>query len=144
MNVLPKFSESLTELMRDSNLNAERLGKLTNISPAQIGRYTKGKDISLAVLLRLAEYFNCSLDYLCGRSDVKLSFTPKQCPPLMEWLPAVIKESGKTTYKVFKNTRIKSSYFVNWRKGGKPLLSSLGELADYLECSLDRLIGRDR
>lgn len=48
-----------------------------------------------------------SLDYLCGRSEKYLDFTPKACPPLMEWLPTVINECGKNTYRIFEDTRIK-------------------------------------
>ena len=145
MDVLKGFSERLSELMQENGLNAESLGKAINIAPPVIRRWCLPyKDAYYKNVVRVADYFNCSLDFLCGRSDVVLDFAPKKCPPFMEWLPTVIKERGKSTYKIFKDTRIKSSYFAKWRKGREPLLSSLGILADYLDCSLDRLVGRDR
>lgn len=145
MDVLKGFSERLIELMQENGLNAEKLSKKLGVAPTIIRRWClPQKDIYYSNLLQVANYFNCSLDFLCGRSDVVLDFVPKGCPPFMEWLPTVIKERGKSTYKIFKDTRIKSSYFAKWRKGREPLLSSLGILADYLDCSLDRLVGRDR
>jgi DNA-binding helix-turn-helix protein len=145
MDVLKGFSERLIELMQENGLNAEKLSKKLGVAPTIIRRWClPQKDIYYSNLLQVANYFNCSLDFLCGRSDVVLDFVPKECPPFMEWLPTVIKERGKSTYKIFKDTRIKSSYFAKWRKGREPLLSSLGILADYLDCSLDRLVGRDR
>ena len=145
MDVLKGFSERLIELMQENGLNAEKLSKKLGVAPTIIRRWClPQKDIYYSNLLQVANYFNCSLDFLCGRSDVVLDFVPKECPPFMEWLPTVIKERGKSTYKIFKDTRIKSSYVAKWRKGREPLLSSLGILADYLDCSLDRLVGRDR
>ena len=145
MDVLAGFSGRLIELMDENGLNAESLGKAIDIAPPVIRRWCLPyKDTYYKNVVRVANYFNCSLDYLCKRSEIVLDFTPKPCPPFMEWLPTVIKESGKTTYKIFKDTKIKSSYFTLWRKGGEPQLSSLGILADYLDCSLDRLVGRDR
>ncbi len=145
MDVLKGFSERLIELMQENGLNAEKLSKKLGVAPTIIRRWClPQKDIYYSNLLQVANYFNCSLDFLCGRSDIVLDFVPKECPPFMEWLPTVIKERGKSTYKIFKDTRIKSSYFAKWRKGREPLLSSLGILADYLDCSLDRLVGRDR
>lgn len=145
MDVLAGFSERLIELMEENGLNAESLSKKIGVAPTIIRRWCLPyKDTYYSNVLKVADYFQCSLDYLCNRSDIVLDFMPKPCPPFMEWLPTVIKESGKTTYKIFKNTKIKSSYFSLWRKGRDPQLSSLGVLADYLECSLDRLVGRDR
>lgn len=144
MEILLKFTGRLKELMKENNLNAEKLGKVSGIASQQIRRYTKGKDIYLSTLLRLADFFKCSLDYLCGRSETYLDFTPKPCPLFMEWLPTILSECGKTTYRIFEDTRIKSSYFADWRKGSEPLLSTLGILSDYLDCTLDRLVGRDR
>lgn len=145
MDVLKGFSERLIELMQENGLNAEKLSKKLGVAPTIIRRWClPQKDIYYSNLLQAANYFNCSLDFLCGRSDIVLDFVPQECPPFMEWLPTVIKERGKSTYKIFKDTRIKSSYFAKWRKGREPLLSSLGILADYLDCSLDRLVGRDR
>ena len=145
MDVLKGFSERLIELMQENGLNAEKLSKKLGVAPTIIRRWClPQKDIYYSNLLQVANYFNCSLDFLCGRSDIVLDFVPKECPPFMEWLPTVIKERGKSTYKIFKDTSIKSSYFAKWRKGREPLLSSLGILADYLDCSLDRLVGRDR
>lgn len=145
MDILSNFSERLIELMKENDLNAEKLAKALNIEPTVVRRWClPNKDAFISSLIKLAEYFECSLDYLCKRSDTFLDYKPKECPPFMEWLPTVIKERGKTTYQIFTQTRIKSSYFTSWRQGSEPLISSLGVLADFLDVSLDHLIGRDR
>lgn len=145
MNILEGFSKRLIELMEENGSNPEKLSKEIGVAPTIVRRWCiPNKDVYFSNVLHVAEYFNCSLDYLCNRSNIILEFIPKPCPPLMEWLPNVIKESGKTSYRIFKDTKIKSSYFTLWRQGGEPQLSTLGILADYLHCSLDHLVGRDR
>ena len=145
MDILSKFAERLIDLIKENDLNAERLAKFLGIAPTVVRRWClSNKDAYISSLVKLADYFDCSLDYLTGRSDIYIDYIPKECPPFMEWLPLVLKEKGKTTYQVFTQTRIKSSYFTSWRQGGKPLLSSLGVLADFLDVSLDYLVGRDR
>ncbi len=145
MNILADFAERLSELMKENDLNAEKLAKVFGIDPTVVRRWClPHKDAYISSIVKLADYFNCSIDYLCKRSDVFLDYAPKECPPFMEWLPVVLKEQEKTTYQVFTQTRIKSSYFTSWRQGSEPLISSLGVLADFLDVSLDYLVGRDR
>lgn len=95
-------------------------------------------------LIAIADYFNCSLDYLVGRSDTYLDYVPKECPPFYEYLRELLAKRKVTKYRVNTDTRIKSSHFVDWKKGADPQLYSLVELADYLDISIDVLVGRDR
>ena len=82
MDVLKGFSERLSELMQENGLNAESLGKAINIAPPVIRRWCLPyKDAYYKNVVRVADYFNCSLDFLCGRSDIVLDFVPKECPP---------------------------------------------------------------
>ena len=142
---MSNFSERLAELMEEKDLSAEELGEKLKVSSRAVRHWEKSeKNIFISNFIKVADYFKCSLDFLCKRSETYLDYTPKECPPFMEWLPTVIKENKKTTYRIFRDTRIKSAHFALWRKGTEPLLSSLGELADYLGCTLDRLVGRDR
>lgn len=66
------FSERLRTIRQEKKLNQTAVGKEIRISLKQIQRYEAGdSEPTLSVLLALADYFDVSLDYLCGRSDVK-------------------------------------------------------------------------
>lgn len=66
------FSMRLKELRKSRKLNQVDLGKIAGITSKQIQRYESGEsEPTLSVLVRLSDYFDVSLDYLCGRSDVR-------------------------------------------------------------------------
>lgn len=92
----------------------------------------------------IADYFNCSLDFLVGRSNTFIDFIPKECPPFYEHFKKIISEKGVTRNKINTDTKIKSSHLVDWKNGAEPQIGSLIELAEYLDISIDFLLGRDR
>ncbi len=139
-----KLSERLIELMTLQNLNNEALGSVLNVSGKTIGRWKKGLySIKLSNALKLANYFNCSLDFLTGRSENMLDFTPKPCPPFYEHFRAFLSHKKISRNKINRETNIKSSHFVDWKNGSDPNIISLIELADYLDITLDTLVGRE-
>ena len=66
------FSTRLKELRKSKKLNQTETGKIAGITSKQIQRYeTNESEPTLSVHLALADYFDVSLDYLVGRSDVQ-------------------------------------------------------------------------
>ena len=64
------FSTRLRELRKSKNVNQTALGNDVGVTLKQIQRYEHGlNEPALSVLIARADYFNVSLDYLCGRSD---------------------------------------------------------------------------
>ncbi|MCL2555436.1 MAG: transcriptional regulator [Firmicutes bacterium] len=146
MNELPKFSERLTELMfYDDNLPNYKFGQKLGISPNAISQWKTGKACpTFPMFVRLADHFGCSLDYLSGRTNDDDKYTPNNnLPPFPKRLMDVLKERGITWYKVVKDTHINDSNMRNWRRGSLPLVPMLVELADYIDVSIDYLVGRD-
>lgn len=145
MDILANFAERLKEIMQDNNIKSEKLGEATGINGSTIRRYLRtGSVVNLSKLLILTDYFKCSIEFLIGRSDDYLPYTPKPCPQFSIRLRTVLKERGLNRYKLDKNTRFKDSYFDNWDHGADPNIETLAELADMLGCTIDYLIGRDQ
>lgn len=68
------FCERLNELRTSKNLTMERLGEQVDATRGTISNYENGnKRPSLEMLIKLATYFDVSLDYLIGRTDNPLS-----------------------------------------------------------------------
>lgn len=145
MDTLSQFSERLKELMVDhENITAEALSQQLGVSDETIRLWKNGQRyISLSQLVKLADYLKCSVDYLAGRSNDVLDFIPKNCPPFYHRLREVMSEKKITRYELVKNTRIYDSYFSNWKNGADIHILTLVLLADYLDCSIDYLIGRE-
>jgi len=146
MKKLPKFSERLTELMfEDNNITTDKLGEKLGLRGSSIRIWRSGRsNPSLQYAILLAEYFNCSLDYLLGRIDNDITFTPQELLPFHISLTTILKEKNLSWYKVVGDTNISKTSMQAWRKGSVPLLPILIELADYLDVSIDYLIGRER
>ena len=65
-----KFLERLKELMNESNLTISDIAKKTELPRSTISSYINRKSIPSAIQLEeLANLFNCTTDYLIGRSD---------------------------------------------------------------------------
>ena len=67
-----EFSKRLKFLRNEKNISQEELAKLLNISRTSITNYELGRnEASTQVLDKLSEIFNCSIDYLLGKSDTR-------------------------------------------------------------------------
>lgn len=80
------FAERLDELMAEKKMNSLRLSKEIGGSDRVIGAWRKGEyEPKLERLIRLAEFFNVSLDYLAGRSEVReMSIKKEPAPEISE------------------------------------------------------------
>lgn len=64
------FAERIIQLKTDRNLLQKDIAAAIGLSVRGYQYYEKGqKEPTLSVLLRLADFFGVSLDYLVGRSD---------------------------------------------------------------------------
>lgn len=60
----------LKELRQSRNLTQNELSKILKITPSQYSLYETGKrNIPLTLLIKLAKYYNTSIDYLVGDTE---------------------------------------------------------------------------
>ena len=65
------FSDVFSNLLQDRNISSYKLTKDTGLSNGMISDWRSGKNIPSADnLVKLADYFGVSVDYLLGRDDV--------------------------------------------------------------------------
>lgn len=65
-----RFSDRLKELRTSNGLTMEQLGKNIGSTRGTIGNFENGnKKPSLDMLIKIADYFDVSVDYLIGRTD---------------------------------------------------------------------------
>ncbi|AWK51016.1 XRE family transcriptional regulator [Clostridium beijerinckii] len=71
---MSKFPIRLKELREEKGLLSKDFAKLMSVEPATITNWEKGNRFPKDdVLIKIADYFDCSTDYLLGRTDDKLS-----------------------------------------------------------------------
>ncbi len=143
MEIMSKLSERLEELMFDcGQMKSEALAKALNVQGSTVRSWMSGKrDITLANAVKLADFFECSMDYLAGMSEVDRKVTSRPLPPFYENLRKVMAELGVSRYRVAKDV-VADIFFTKWANGGMPMLYTVCKLAQYLGVSVDYLIGR--
>lgn len=67
-----KRLELLRNLREDHDLTQKQVGEILHISQRSYAHYEAGtREIPLDILVRLADYYDVSLDYIVGRTDSK-------------------------------------------------------------------------
>jgi len=124
-----EIGERLTELMLEKGTSNKELAKVLGVALGTVGYWKKGKNnMRLPQFMAIADYFNCSLDFLAGRSDTYLDYAPQERSPFYEYLKKLMADRGISRYKINIETKIKSSHFVDWKNGSEPQIHSLIEL----------------
>ena len=69
----------IRELRQDNDLIQKQVGEILNMSQTGYNQYETGKnDIPTKVLIKLAEYYNTSIDYLLGITDERKPYPKKK------------------------------------------------------------------
>ena len=71
--------DRIRDLREDMDKSQKDVAEYLNCSQVAYSYYEIGKrDIPTATLIRLADYYKCSIDYLLGRTDVKEPYPEKK------------------------------------------------------------------
>ncbi|MEG2002510.1 MAG: helix-turn-helix transcriptional regulator [Clostridia bacterium] len=139
-----KFGERLKELMAERQINAVDLGREISVDPSVIRRwYNHNMDVNLPTLMSLSDYFKCSLEFLAGRVELDCEYRYVQIPKFDARLIGLLKERNITEYRITTDKVFSRNMFFQWKQGSFPRLSSLIKIADYFDCSIDFLVGRE-
>lgn len=71
--------QRIRDLREDKDLKQRELGEILNCSQRIYSNYERGEvDIPTQVLIKLAEFYNTSVDYLLGLTDEKKPYPRKK------------------------------------------------------------------
>ena len=144
MEILSKLSDTLNELMLINGLNEQTLAIKADIPIACISSYTRGLQLPyIDTLLKLADYFSCSVDYLIGNTDKLCKKSYRYDASFCKRFNELLKLNDCETYNSFGVDGISKSSFYEWKRGQSlPTLESLVKIAKRFDCSVDFLLGR--
>ncbi|MBO1122259.1 helix-turn-helix transcriptional regulator [Enterococcus entomosocium] len=67
--------QRIRDLREDNDLTQNQIATLLNISQSTYSRYENGDlDIPIQMLIKLANYYDTSIDYLVNMTDVRTSY----------------------------------------------------------------------
>lgn len=103
------IGERIRRLRREKDISQEQLGKMLNVGKTTISNYETGySSPDNETLKKLAEIFDCTTDYLLGRTDIRnpadeIAEAVKEDPELAEfWNVLREREDLKLLFKQTK------------------------------------------
>lgn len=73
-----KYNERIRELREDFSFSQQKIANLLHIGQRTYSDYESGKTrIPVDSLLILAQFYNVSLDYICGASNIRNKYPNK-------------------------------------------------------------------
>jgi transcriptional regulator with XRE-family HTH domain len=76
------LSKRLSELRKKNHLKQDDVANILGVVRSTYGNYEQGtREMDLAAILKLADYYKVSLDYLLGRTDLPFhqeSYSPDE------------------------------------------------------------------
>ena len=149
MDLIRSFSERFNELIIYAETTPKKMSADLNHNIHDIYHWKSGTARfmpSLKNIIMLADYFNCSIEFLLGIDDEnKLPHPKKQLPDFGAHFKKVLKEKGSNLYRLSllagcKNT----SPYYDWINGkSTPRIDSIYKISKVLDCSIDYLLGRE-
>ncbi len=143
---LSEFAERLKELMIEYNINQTQLAERINVKVSTISRYLSEQNVpEIEILIRLADCFNCSIDFLVERSENYLNSgtSYKECPTFSVQFKKLLSHFKVSKYKLQKEARISKTIMYYWETGKyQPSIENIIKLANYFDCSVDYILGR--
>lgn len=141
---MSNLSEALKDLMAEAEIKAPALAQVTGIDSSTILTLLRGDGLPYVdTLVKLADYFKCSTDYLLGLTDQLSEEEFKQRPPFPEQLTFLLNHFQVTKYRLEKQTGFSEKTVNRWHNGKtQPTVDSLIRLAKYFDCSVDFVLGR--
>ena len=102
-----------------------------------------GKIPKPVILMRIADHFQLSVDYLLGRSKIPHFEPASPRSSFSERYARLKREYNMTDYAVAQKLHISTSYTSAWKKYGfVPSLNNLTGLCETFHVSFDFLLGR--
>ena len=141
------FQENLQDLLDEKEMNIKRLAKQVGIQDSLLYKYASNKSIpTVDNLIKLANYFDCSLNYLIGIDDEPKSYKFKETynkDLFFKRYNQLLQDNHLTNHALSKKVDFSPSDLKHWKEGTIPYLETIIKLADYFGVSIDYLVGRE-
>jgi len=146
MDILSNFSEMFDSLIFEQGIGIAQFSEKVGIDASTIYHYLQGAHApTVENLVKIADYFQCTTDYLLGREQENYPAAFQPCPSFPEQLKNLKEYFECPWWTFYRKTKISPSRFYEWRNGKhKPTLDSIILLAEGFDCTVDFILGRTK
>ena len=136
-----EFQERLIDLLEENNMSRLKLALSLNITSTTInGYFNKNYYPTIDIAIKMADYFNCSLDYLFGLNDKKAPSNLNN-RDFIDNFDLILKQNKLTISKGMKILQMSEYNYYRWKKGLFPKTNNLITIAKNFDVGLDFLVG---
>ena len=145
MDILTKIVENLNYLISEREITGKQLARELGMTEATVSRYKKGVNTpSVSNLIKFADYFNCSVDFLLGNEEENTKLTFKVSPPISERMAQLPKVFNMSAYTFCREVKISETAFYDWKNASKePNIYSIIKIAKHFDRRVDFILGRE-
>ncbi len=139
------FKDRLFELMSETNTWNASISRETGISKARLSGFISGTfKPSCVNLIKLADHFNVSIDFLLGVSDIKKYgiYRTADAGSFVKNYVKLLKDKHISNRKFSSSIGINKSNLFLWQKGSLPHAETLVKMSHEFGVSIDELLGR--
>lgn len=135
-----KFTENFVELCEQKETTQIELSKEIGINQFQLSRYLKGIIPDIKTVVKICDYFNCSIDYIIGFSEkisydnLRKGYDSSKFYPEYEKL---LLQNKTSHFKLSQKKVVCETSLRLWKKGTLPNFEVLCN-----NSSVDKLVGR--
>lgn len=139
-----EFKQRFLELIEDLDCKKSEIPKKLNIDYNVFIKITEfGIMPKPVILMRIAEYFDISVEYLLGRTENSYFLKAETPETFLVRYQKLKAENNLTDYAVAQKLHVATSYTTNWKnKNYIPSIINLIELSEIFKVSIDYLLGR--
>ena len=144
MSLSTTFQKRFNDIIEESDYKRAEIVKLIPISHSTLSNaLSYGIIPSVKTLIRVADFFNISINYLLGKSDDEHFEKSSTTATFHQRFESLCLEKGVTHYKVAIDCLFDKSSISKWfSKNFIPELEIIELLCDYFNVSPDFLLGR--
>lgn len=145
MDIMTKLVENLNYLISEREITGKQLARELGLTEATLSRYRKGINTpSVSNLVKFADYFNCSIDYLLGLENESTELTFKVSPPISERMAKLPSLFNMSAYAFCREVKISETAFYDWKSASKePNIYSIIKIAKHFDRRIDFILGRE-
>lgn len=147
-----EFKDKIKELRLEKELSQKKLAEILSLSQSCITKLEAGlREPTGSTLKSYSQFFNVTIDYLIGNDealDVKGLQNERQFFPqkkkIMLRLKEIREDRNLSQQEVATAIETSQTNIARWENGkNEPSYLQLVKLADFYNCSIDFLVGRD-
>ncbi len=143
MDNLSLFAERLIELKEEYELSNLQLERICGCKNQSISTWlTRNVYPKLVNLLRMSDYFQCSIDYLLGLTDDRSIERTRAHSNFITRANELAAKNNVSKYRIAKECGFDKGNFTKWASRGMlPQTESLIAIANYFDCTVEYLLG---